>query len=190
MVSSAQTSSWIGRTRGCLVATSIVNFADASQTSTVTKGDNGHPSCMPKCFSLGSDGCLAYCTTNLRPLYIPRILCVGYTPSPAASQPLIKKLWLGFGPLPCNAGGTGIEMVNSFHPLSGDCPLKQSKGQRLLRLKKGAEARKKYKKYRSAKDNNQLGHPRKGTHRFLLSPEPTMPANHFLQGKFVPTNAL
>ena len=80
----------------------LQKFADASQRSTVTKGDNGHPSCVPKCFSLGSDGCPAYCTTNLRPLYIARTLCVGHPPSPAASQPLVKELSLGFGQLPWN----------------------------------------------------------------------------------------
>ena len=47
-------------------------------------------------------------------------------PDPPASQPLLKELWLGLGQLPRNAGATGIEMANSFRPMPGDCPVKQS----------------------------------------------------------------
>ena len=64
-----------------------------------------------------------------------------HPPSPAASQPLLKELWLGLGQLPRNAGATGIEMANSFRPMPGDCPVKQSENLRLLRFKK--ERRKK-----------------------------------------------
>ena len=59
--------------------------------------------------------------------------------SPAASQPLLQELWLGLGQLPGNAGATGIEMANLFRPMSGDCPVKQSKNPKLLRLKKEPE---------------------------------------------------
>ena len=70
-----------------------------------------------------------------------------HPPSPAASQPLVKELWLGLGHLPCNAGATGIEMAALFVHMPGDCPVKQSKSQRLLRSKKERE-KKKHKFYR------------------------------------------
>ena len=65
--------------------------------------------------------------------------------SPAASQPLLKELWLGLGQLPRNAGATGIEMANSFRPMPGDCPVKQSETLRLLRFKKERGKKKKKK---------------------------------------------
>jgi len=49
-------------------------------------------------------------------------------------------LWLGLGQLPRNAGATGTEMANSFRPMPGDRPVKQSKNPRLLRLKKNMNA--------------------------------------------------
>ena len=64
-----------------------------------------------------------------------------HPPNAAASQLFVMELWLGLGQLPCNAGPTGIEMANSFRPLLGDSPVKQSKNPKLLRLKK--ERRKK-----------------------------------------------
>ena len=66
-----------------------------------------------------------------------------HPPSPAASQPLVKELWLGLGHLPCNAGATGIEMAALFVHMPGDCPVKQSNSQRLLRSKKEREKKQK-----------------------------------------------
>ena len=38
-------------------------------------------------------------------------------PSPTASHPLIKEVWLGLGRFPRNAGATGIKVANSFRPI-------------------------------------------------------------------------
>ena len=67
-----------------------------------------------------------------------------HPPSPAASPPLVKELWLGLGRLLCNAGATGIEMAHLLRSLPGDCPVKQSKTLRLLRLKKERGKNKNY----------------------------------------------
>ena len=69
-----------------------------------------------------------------------------HPPSPAASPPLVKELRLGLGRLPCNAGATGIEMAHLLRSLPGDCPVKQSKTRRLLRLKK-ERGKKKFKRF-------------------------------------------
>ena len=55
-------------------------------------------------------------------------------PSPAASQPLVKELWFGFGQLPGNAGITGIEMANLFRPMLGDCLVQQQFKRQLTRV--------------------------------------------------------
>ena len=47
-----------------------------------------------------------------------------HPPRPAASQPLVKELWLGLGHLPCNAGATGIEMAMPLRPHAWRLPSK------------------------------------------------------------------
>ena len=58
---------------------------------------------------------------------------------PTCREPWSPDTNLQLGQLPRNAGATGIEMANSFRPMPGDCPVKQSENLRLLRFKKERE---------------------------------------------------
>ena len=101
-------------------------------------------------------GALNWADTN-RPFPVPytkkcRWKPQPHPPSPAASQPLVKELWLGLGQLPCNAGATGIEMAKLFRPLPGDCSVKQSKIRRFCGWKRSGGEKKK-------QDQHVGGHP-------------------------------
>ena len=55
------------------------------------KGDNGHRCDTPKCCGLGSDVCPAFRTTNLRPLYMARIMAQKLSGIPKRRKATKKK---------------------------------------------------------------------------------------------------
>ena len=56
--------------------------------------------------------------------------------NPATARSFSRDTFLHQTSFKPNAGATGIEMANSFRPMPGDCPVKQSKNPRLLPFKK------------------------------------------------------
>ena len=98
-------------------------------------------------------------------------------PSPAASQPLVKELWLGLGHLPCNARATGIEMANPFLPHAWRLPGKTVQKPEASAVQKGAKKKKK-RQWRSIEQVCEV--KISNSYRSLLTPVAKTDICHYL----------